>query len=506
MALLHGNMTRIKNKITLLNVCSSLTLQIVTIVSGFIIPKIILSYFGSEVNGLVSSLTQFLSYISLVEGGVSGVITASLYKPLVNKDSDKISSIIKTANGFFKKIGIIFIIYSLAVAILYPMLANTEFSFSFIFLLTLILSLKLLIQYMFSLSLKTLLTADKKVYVVSIIQIILIILNVLLVLVSVRIYPNIHILKLISGLLFILQPIIYSQYVNRHYRINKNVEVDNTLLKQRWNGFAINIAAFIHFSTDVTVLTIFTDLATVSIYSVYALVTTGLRSIINSISSGISPTIGQAYARGNEEELIEKINMYEYITDMLVFYFFGIASLLITPFVMIYTNGVNDANYYQPLFGVLLLVSEALYLLKLPHLNLAYSANKFKDITIPGFIEAILNILISVVLVRKIGLIGIACGTIVGMLYRLIFHVHYTKRFVKKYKTSSYYSKVLVFLLATSIGIAICYYFLPISNYMLSSWIINGFIYCIIIGIIYFIISILFYKKEFKSLIKYIKK
>ena len=47
-----------KNKITLLNIISNFTLQIVSILSGFIVPKLILSYFGSEVNGLISSISQ----------------------------------------------------------------------------------------------------------------------------------------------------------------------------------------------------------------------------------------------------------------------------------------------------------------------------------------------------------------------------------------------------------------------------------------------------------------
>lgn len=74
-----------KNKATLLNMISGLILQLFTLVSGFILPKIILIYFGSEVNGLVSSLNQFLSYITLVEGGITGVIVANLYKPIVDQ-------------------------------------------------------------------------------------------------------------------------------------------------------------------------------------------------------------------------------------------------------------------------------------------------------------------------------------------------------------------------------------------------------------------------------------
>ena len=82
-----------KNKITLLNMISSFILQICTILSGFIVPKIILLYFGSDVNGLISSLNQFLNYIALLEGGVTGVVAANVYKPLVSGDIDKLSSV-----------------------------------------------------------------------------------------------------------------------------------------------------------------------------------------------------------------------------------------------------------------------------------------------------------------------------------------------------------------------------------------------------------------------------
>ena len=94
-----------KNKATLLNMISGLILQLFTLVSGFILPKIILIYFGSEVNGLVSSLNQFLSYITLVEGGITGVIVANLYKPIVDQDNQKISSVLITADRFYKRIG-----------------------------------------------------------------------------------------------------------------------------------------------------------------------------------------------------------------------------------------------------------------------------------------------------------------------------------------------------------------------------------------------------------------
>lgn len=495
----------LSNKITLINMILSLVLQIVTILSGFVIPKLILSYFGSNVNGLVSSITQFLSYITLLEGGVSGVISANLYKPLVCKDNDKINSILKTANNFYRKIGLIFIVYAIVLASIYPILFDTSFSYMYVFTLTVILALSLFIQYMFSLTLKTLLNADKKVYVVSGVQIIIVVLNIILAIVSVMIFPSIHILKLITGLLYILQPIIYGLYVKKNYNYNNNVEANKQLIKERWNGFAINIAYFIHSSTDITILTIFTNLSIVSVYSVYALVTSGLKQVINSITVGINPSLGQAYATGNIEELNEKMDIYEYIVFLLVFLLFTIGGLLITPFVMIYTLNITDANYYQPLFGVVLLISEAIYLLKFPHLNLAYSANKFKEITKPAFVEAILNIVISIILVSKFGLIGVAIGTTIAMIYRLIFHIRFTKKIIENRSQWIFYYKLLLFSITTIIGILICVFVISPVEIAIVSWIIHAIIYTIIMGILYLILSIMFFKKELKFFIKYLK-
>lgn len=495
-----------KNKVTLLNMISGLILQFFTLISGFILPKIILTCFGSEVNGLVSSLNQFLSYITLVEGGITGVIVANLYKPIVEQDNNKISSVLVTADRFYKKIGALFIAYSVILSIIYPLHFKTEFTFSYVCSLTLILSLTLLIQYMYSLTLRTLLNADKKGYVVNFTQTLIVIFNVLFALISVFIYPSIHVLKLISGSLFLLQPLIFNRYVKKNYKIDWKVEPDNSLIKFRWNGFAINLAAFIHNSTDVTVLTFLANLKTVSIYSVYSLVSSGIKQMINACLSGIAHTVGQAYAKKNWKELNQKLDIYEYIVLILVFFLFTVTALLITPFVQLYTKDIVDTDYNQPLFGFLLVLAEALYLIKLPHLNLAYSANKFKEITVPAYIEAMLNIMISVALVKWIGLIGVTIGTIVGMTYRMVFHVYYTSKIVPGRAQCIFYRKLFLFAAGAGGGFVFCYKLLPLQTVTVGSWIVHAIFYCVVMGAILLAISILFFQNEMKFFWKYVKR
>ena len=495
----------IKKRITLINMISSFTLQIAVIISGFILQKLMLSYFGSEVNGLVTSINQFFFFFTILEGGITAVVSTNLYKPIYQGDSEKINLILKTAKMFYRKIGIIFLIYAFCLSIVYPLFFNISFSYLYIFSLVIILSVNLFIQYVFSITLKTLLNADKKIYVVSTVQIIIIIINILLSIISLKIYPSVHILKLINGIIYIIQPIFYKWYVNKKYKINFNVEEDKSLISQRWDGFAVNIAYFIHSSTDITLLTFFTNYSMVSVYSVYFLVTNGLKTLIASILNAINPSLGQAYSTRKKELIEEKLSIYELITNLLVFYIYSVAALLITPFVLLYTQGIADANYNQLLFGVLLVCSEGLYLLKYPHLNLAYSAKKFKELKIPAFIEALINIVVSVILVMKYKLIGVAIGTVVAMIYRLLFHVWFTKKIINR-KQSIYYKKLFIFVMTTIFGIITCLLLFPPNNLTIIKWIVHALVYSVIMGLYYLLMMIVFFRNDVLYIIKYIKK
>lgn len=123
--------------------------QLVTFISGLIVPRLILSTFGSEANGLVSSITQFLNYIALVEGGIGSVVLTALYGPLAKKDDRKISSVLKAAENFFRQIASIFVFYTIALACVYPIVIKSSFSWLYVASLTVILSFTLFIQYFF---------------------------------------------------------------------------------------------------------------------------------------------------------------------------------------------------------------------------------------------------------------------------------------------------------------------------------------------------------------------
>ena len=173
---------------------------------------------------------------------------------------------------------------------------------------------------------------------------------------------------------------------------------------------------------------------------------------------------------------------------------------------MIYTDGVTDIDYHQPVFGYLLVLAEGLYLLKFPHLNLAYSANRFKEITTPAFIEAGLNIVISLILIRKYGLIGVAIGTVVAMIYRMIFQVYYTSRIVPDRKQWIFYRKLIIFSLTTIVACCICLAILPRIEYSVINWIIAAVVYSMILGVVFLFLSICLFKNEMKYFVNYLRR
>ena len=124
---MERKMTR-KKKL-LLNTGTALLYQVITLVCGFVLPKFIIPYFGSAVNGLLSSITQFLTIITLCECGVGAVVQSALYKPLADRDDEAISRIVISSNRFFQRIIRLLRGYVAVLCVVYPIIVSDAFSF-----------------------------------------------------------------------------------------------------------------------------------------------------------------------------------------------------------------------------------------------------------------------------------------------------------------------------------------------------------------------------------------
>ena len=466
--------------------------QIIAFVYGFVVPRIILKAFGSEVYGLVSSLGQFLNYITLLEGGVTSVIMAALYKPLANKDDKKVSAVVKAADSFFKRLAFIYIAYSVIVSVVYPLFVKTSFTWGYVCTLSLIISITLFVQYFFSLTYRILITADQKGYVVYIAGIAFTLINIAFTILVVLVFPEIHVLKLFTAIAHLIQPIIYSRYVKKHYGIDKSIECDPQALSQRWDGFGQNLAFFIHSNTDVVVLTVFSTLNNVSVYSVYFMIANALKQLVISISSAIVPSIGNTLVKSNEDAKLKMFDFYEFTIYSITTFCFVCGALLVTPFITIYTSDIHDADYYQPVFGYVLMFAFALYCFREPFVSVTYAAGHFKQTAVLAYVESALNIVLSIILVSQFGLVGVAVGTAVSLLFRMIAHVIYIKKHILHRPIIKWIKSISISLLIVVLSVGASLLF-SVSSAGYLQWFASALIVAIIVLAIliavYFIFS-----------------
>ena len=481
-----------------LNTITSIAHQIITLICGFILPRLLLTQYGSAVNGLVSSITQFLGFISFAEMGIGAVVQSTLYKPLAEKNSVEISKIIKSAKNFYNKIMIIFIIYSLVLAGCFNYITDLRFDLLYTGSLVVIIAISMFAQFFGGLLYSILLNADQHGFIQLGIHSVALIINTIITVVLVNLNASIHLVKLGSAIVFVIQPMILAIYVNKHYQIDRKIKLSEEPIKQKWNGLAQHIASVVLNNTDTVVLTIFSTLENVSIYAVYHLVVNGMKQVVNALTNGFDSLFGNILAKNETKLLNESLDLYEWMVHTLVILLFTITAIMIEPFVKVYTLGVSDTNYLQPLFAYLITAAQASYCLRLPYNTIVLAAGHYKQTQTSAIIEAVLNIVISIILVSMWGLIGVAIGTLVAMIYRTVYLVHYLKENILKRPVKKFYKHILVDGIQIVIMVLVTRWInFNTMNYF--EWLLEAVIVGSICGIVVILINLVFYRQLMKK-------
>lgn len=499
-----------RSKKALMNTATSLLLQFVSVVCGFIVPRIIIGTYGSEINGLTASITQFLGYITLFESGVGGVVRAALYKPLADNDIPKLSGIVKATESFFRKIAFIFVGYMIILACIYPMLVNKSFDWLFTASLIVVIGISTFAQYYFGMTYTVLIHADQKRYIASGLQIFSIILNAILVVIFASLGASIHWLKLGTAAVYVLRPILLNIYVKKKYTIRKDVQPDTDAIKQRWDGLGHHLAYFVNLNADVVILTLVSkissafSIAEVSVYTVYHAVVYGIVNITSSFSAGMEAGFGNMIAKGEKENLNKKFGLYEFMYYTVVSVMFTCAGILIIPFIKVYTSGISDVNYIRPAFAYIIVLAYAVYAIRSPYNTLTLAAGHYKQTRNGAFLEAAINVVVSAICVFIWGIVGVAIGTLAAMAFRTVQYAWYLSKNILERKFSVFIKRVALSA-AISVSSFTIMFFLPafeVNTYL--KWIVLAIIAFVVTLSVTFIFSILFAKKELSETLKYI--
>lgn len=493
----------------LYNSLTTILLQLVSAVIGLIIPRLIIRTFGSEINGITQVITQFLNYIVLLEAGVGGVVRAALYKPLVENDCKTLGGIIKATESFFRKIAYIFIVYLCILACGFPFMQHNSYSYFFNASLVIIIGLTTVAQYYFGITYMVFLQTDQRGYIVNVLSIFTVVLNAVFVYTLIKLGFGIHVVKLFSSIIFILKPLAMNWYVKKKYsNIQFNTKPDFSSIKQRWDGLAQHIAFFVYSNTDVVILTLFTDFATVSVYSVYYMIMNGLSNLLSCISAAFTPMIGRMIALNDKNALDKAVRSFELACFIFGNIVFTVAAFVIIPFVRIYVKNISDANYINYVFGFLMAMMAFMLIIRNMYNNIVLAAGHFKSTNVSAYIETAVNIVVSLALVNVIGLSGVALGTFLGLLYKTIYYIFYLKKHILFRPVNVFFKQFTVTIICVAINVLLYIefgYLIVCSGYF--QWAAVSLIITLIVAFVVFSVHGLFYKNEFIYIIKkYLKR
>ena len=480
---------------------STLLLEIVTLISGLIMPRLVLSHFGSASNGLVSSISQFLGFSVILRAGLGGAIRAALYRPIAENNEDEISSIMAATDRHMKKIGLIIGLAIGVCACIYPFFVIDEYNWFYAFTMVLVIGSGTLVENLFGIKCQILLQADQKYYIVTLISVLG---NLLVTIVSATIIlcgGSMHMMKVGAIFAAFIKPILLNVIVRKRYKINWKAQPNEKAIGQRWNAFFQQVASVVNENVSLVILTIMQPLSSVSVFTVHSMVVFNIRAIVNSFSMGSNSTFGSLFAAGKQDELKKTFFFIEWVVFAVGCTLYSITAVMLTPFVTLYTHSITDVNYYRPLFGFAMVMCCFAASVKLPYMYLAEGAGKFKETRNGAILEVIVNILMSALCVLKFGAIGVLMGTLCACVIRTCEFAVFTFRKLLKHSLLHLIKHFAIaastFVLCLFIGKNVCFF--ECTSYIY--WFFNAIFVAISSVIIVLAVSALFYREELKMMV-----
>lgn len=405
-------------KNVLKNSISSLVNYGFLLIFSIVSSKFVLVSYGSETNGLLSSVNQLFSYIALLEAGIGTSTISALYRPLAKKNEGDIADVLSASRYYYRTSAKWYFVCVVAMALLWPLVIETTISYISICMLILFQGIAGILTFCFTSTAVNYLLAKGRNYVNNRVHLCATLLTYVLKIVICMMQMDIVFISISTVAVNALKCLAYYIYLKKkcpEYFIHK--APDKRLLKQR-NSFLVHeLSGVVFSSTDTIILSIFCGLADASVYAVYALVVNALKTIIGQVFSGTNYVLGNSYA--NSSEQYKGVHdRYNSIYQCVVFALYTIMYFLIFPFLTLYTSGINDANYLDPKLPILFVLIELLSTCRIVDNQLVRISLHAKQTTSRAIIEAVINIVVSLVAVQFIGIYGVLLGTIVALLYR----------------------------------------------------------------------------------------
>ncbi len=478
-----------------LNIITDLGGKMLILIMGIILPKLYVENFGSDTNGLISSINNILIYVNLLEAGIGGAAAQSLYNSIAKRDQDGVNGIMSATNKFYKKTGTYFVLIVCVLCVIYPYCVTSDLPFWLISSLVFLSAIPSAVKYFFIGKYTILLEADNRAYILNVVTLISTLVTNFSRIVLILLGKDIIVVQLSYVAVSILQMLVIYMIVNRKYKtLNLSAEPNKIALSKSKYVLVHTISATIFSNIDVLTLTFFCDLKTVSVYTVYYTVFLQVSQMIKGISNGTKASFGQIYSL-NKAQFRKNYNNFKIWYRFIAGTVLTAAAVSTMPFIRIYTRNFTDENYLSMVFPLLFFLSNYLDVIRWPEVVAVNSTGFFKETAKQAVLETFINLVFSILLVSKFGINGVLMATIVSLAYRTIDFFY----FVSKKLMDGGWVKDTIYMLVTSVLSLLVVYIAELNTPVFYNW-IYFFIYIIfalfICSLAYLALVTAFYRKS----------
>lgn len=494
-------MSRTKNVIKM--VFASSINQIVVMISGLILPPMIISNYGSTINGLVNSIKQILNYFQVVSVGMGAAGQVALYEPLSKNDIKKTNQIMSELTLFLNKMGAVFLCLVGSVAFVLPIIRNDGIPRLTIALLVLICGTGSFIEFVLLTKYKILLTADQKQYISSRVNTQGTLINVILSVILIRMHSSIICVQLVVTFAYIERICLMIHTINKLYpNLNLKYKIQNKIIKNQTDALLYKLTDTIINYTPMTIIMVICGFQDVSVYTVYNQVFAAIVMMVNIFSSGLSSAFGNQIAEKKYEALQRSYKGYEFVFRLISYWLYITAGVLILPFVSVYITKSDGVNYLLPSLGICFTLNGLFRAFRTPAITIIDATGMYKENLKMNYFEAILNIVLSIGLTIRFGSVGVLIGGLISALIRSLFFVYFVD---KKIIKQSFVKEIVLLGINFMCGVVL---YIAFSGYTVNNfieWIVFACFVAGINGTVYLVLNLIIDRDGFFEAFKRVK-
>ncbi len=482
------NLSRSKNSIN--NLTVALVGQVLGLIISFIARIIFVKKLGSEFLGLNGLFTNILMILSLAELGIGEAITYSLYKPLAKDNTYKCQMLMQLYKKVYTIIGITILGIGILITPTLTFFINNISRIRHVYLIYILFVINTSISYFFSYK-RNLIIADQKRYIATIYRYFFyFLLNILQIVYLIFNADYIGYLRL-QILSTFLENIFISKKANELYpylKFNKKVKLDekskkevirNTkaMLMHKIGGVVVN-------STDNILLSKIISLETVGLYSNYYMVFNALNIILVQFFNSLGASIGNLCAIESKEK---QYNIFEkiFFLNFWMYFFTSICLVcLLNPFIKLW---LGKKYLFSIEIVVILIINFYITGMRKTVLTFREACGLFYKDRWKAIIEAIVNLIFSIILAKRLGIFGVFLGTFISSVTVCNWVEPYVLfKYGFKLKLSKYFKKYFQYSLFTVIVGGITYFLCSSIKFNLFFSFVIKTVTCLVVPNIFF--------------------